>query len=259
MVTPVVLLTVGTLISNGLLIVYSAINDRMREMTHERIAILTGPAGEMLELASVPGMGRERLSEIRKQLPMLLRRHRLTRTALLTIYVSIGVLGLSIIAIAIAVTVHNDVIAHVALGLVLAGTVIMLGGLTIAGLSLAKSADAVTYAVEQTLSLGQLDASARPGAVSGGEFDQRDDPARHETGRPYGRAGARHFGHLDHPAPGLDLDPPARTRRADLVRLGAVADVDNDLDPITFHFSHPTNRTSIRYPFWTERNGICGG
>jgi len=153
MVTPVVLLTVGTLISNGLLTVYHAINDRMREMTRERIEILTGPTGEMLEADGVPVMSMERLEEIKIQLPMLLRRHRLTRHSLLSIYFAIGVLGLSIIAIAIAVTVHNEIIAHIALGLVLGGTVIMLVGLGVAAMSIARSADAVTYAVERTLSL----------------------------------------------------------------------------------------------------------
>ena len=45
MVAPVVLLTVGSLISNGLLTVYNSVNDRLRQMTRERIEILTGPAG----------------------------------------------------------------------------------------------------------------------------------------------------------------------------------------------------------------------
>lgn len=43
MVAPVVLLTVGGLISNGLLTVYNSVNDRMRLMTRERVDILTGP------------------------------------------------------------------------------------------------------------------------------------------------------------------------------------------------------------------------
>ena len=62
---PVVLLTVGSLISNGLLTVYNSVNDRLRQMTRERIEILTGPAGERLEMAAVPVMSRERLEEIR--------------------------------------------------------------------------------------------------------------------------------------------------------------------------------------------------
>jgi hypothetical protein len=156
MVAPVVLLTVGSLLSNGLLTLYSATNDRMREMTRERIDILTGPAGQKLEAAAVPPMSRERLNEIRAQLPLLLRRHKLTRLAVLIIYTAIGVLGLSIVVIAIAVDQHDEIAGRVALGLVLAGTVIMLLGICASAFSLARSADAITYAVERTLSLDGL-------------------------------------------------------------------------------------------------------
>jgi hypothetical protein len=156
MVAPVVLLTVGGLVTNGLLNVYGEVNDRMREMTRERIEILTGPGREKLEPASVPVMDRERLEEIRVQIPMILRRHKLTRLAILTIYGAIAVLGLSIVVIAIAVGEHDETAGRVALGLVLAGTIILLLGIGLAGLSLAKSADAITYAVERTQSLGGL-------------------------------------------------------------------------------------------------------
>ncbi len=156
MVAPVVLLTTGGLLSNGLLTVYSSINDRMREMTRERIEILTGPAGEILESGLIHASGRERLGEIDAQLPLMLRRHRLTRASLLTIYLAIAVLGLSIIVIAIAVGQDSEAIARLALSLVLAGTVIVILGLAVAAMSLAKSADAITYAVERTTSLGRL-------------------------------------------------------------------------------------------------------
>jgi hypothetical protein len=154
MVAPVVLLTVGSLISNGLLTVYNSVNDRMRQMTRERIEILTGPLGEKLDAANVPTMSRERLEEIKVQLPLILRRHRLTRISVLTIYGAVAVLGLSIVVIAIAVVQNDEIAGRVALGLVLAGTVVMLLGLGVAALSLARSADAITYAVERTGKLG---------------------------------------------------------------------------------------------------------
>jgi Protein of unknown function (DUF2721) len=149
MVAPVVLLTVGVLLSNGLLTVYGSVNDRLREMTRERIQILTGPNGEQLKLTTVPVMSRERLNEIKAQIPLILRRHKLTRLAVLTIYVAIAVLGLSIVVIAIAVVQHDEIAGRMALGLVLAGTIIMLLGIGVAAVSLAKSADAITYAVER--------------------------------------------------------------------------------------------------------------
>jgi hypothetical protein len=156
MVAPVVLLTVGCLLSNGLLTVYSSVNDRLREMTRERLQILTGPSGERLEVTTVPVMSRERLNEIKVQLPLILRRHRLTRLAVFTIYVAIAVLGLSIVVIAIAVTQDDEIAGRVALGLVLTGTIIMLLGIGVASISLAKSADAITYAVERAQSEGLL-------------------------------------------------------------------------------------------------------
>ncbi len=154
MVAPVVLLTVGGLISNGLITVYNSVNDRLRHMTRERIEILTGPAGEKLDVATVPVMSRERLEEISAQLPLILRRHKLTRLSVLTIYAAIAVLGFSIVVIAIAVVQDDEIAGRVALGLVLAGTVVMLLGIGVAGLSLAKSADAITYAVKRTSQLG---------------------------------------------------------------------------------------------------------
>ncbi len=99
-------------------------------------------------------MSRERLQEIKVQLPLILRRHKLTRLSVLTIYAAIAVLGFSIVVIAIAVVEDDETVGRVALGLVLAGTIIMLLGIGVAALSLAKSADAITYAVERTAELG---------------------------------------------------------------------------------------------------------
>jgi hypothetical protein len=84
----------------------------------------------------------------------MLRRHHLVRNAVLLIYAAIGVLGMSIIVIAVAVVLHSEDFGRAALALVLAGTVIMLAGLVAAGMSMARSADAITYAVERTRRLG---------------------------------------------------------------------------------------------------------
>jgi hypothetical protein len=154
MVAPVVLLTVGGVLSNGLLTVYSGINDRMRDMTRERLQIRRGPAGELLDADAVPPVDQERLLEIGVQLPLMVQRHKLTRASLLVIFVALVVLGLSIVVIAIAVALDDQIAGRVALGLVLAGTTIMLLGLGVATTSLAKSADAITYAVDRTTRFG---------------------------------------------------------------------------------------------------------
>ena len=154
-VAPVVLLTVGGMVSNGLITIYNDINNRMRDMTRERLEIWRGPAGQVLDPDGVPAIGQERLTEIGVQLPMLLRRLKLTRLSVLTIYVALVVLGLSIVVIALAVALDDEIAGRVALGLVLAGTIILLLGLGVATMSLAKSAEAISYEVERTTKFGQ--------------------------------------------------------------------------------------------------------
>jgi hypothetical protein len=72
----------------------------------------------------------------------------------LTIYVALVVLGLSIVVIALAVALDDEIAGRVALGLVLAGTIILLLGLGVAAISLAKSAEAISYEVERTTKFG---------------------------------------------------------------------------------------------------------
>lgn len=154
MVAPVVLITAAAILSGALLTMYGSVNDRMRAMDHERLEILTGAAGALLAAAEVPPSGRERLTQIDTQLPMLLRRHRLLHNAVLVIYAGVAVLVLSVITIGVAVTGSSGAAGTVALALVLAGTVMLLGGLLLAARSLLISADAIDYEVRRTLSLG---------------------------------------------------------------------------------------------------------
>jgi hypothetical protein len=130
------------------------VNDRMRAMDHERLDILTGTAGTLLSAAEVPPAGRERLTQIDAQLPMLLRRHRLLHNAVLVIYAGVAVLVLSVIAIGIAVTGRSGAAGTAALALVLAGTVMLLGGLLFAARSIMISMNAIDYEVRRALSLG---------------------------------------------------------------------------------------------------------
>ncbi len=154
MVAPVVLITTAAILSGALLTMYGSVNDRMRAMDHERLEILTGAGGTLLSAAEVPPSGRERLTQIDTQLPKLLRRHRLLHTAILLIYAGVAVLVLSVITLAIAVTASSGAAGTAALALVLAGTVMLLGGLLSAARSIIISTDAIDYEVQRTLSLG---------------------------------------------------------------------------------------------------------
>jgi len=154
MVAPVVLITSAALLFGALLAMYTSINDRMRGMTRERREILTEPTGTGLSSASVPASGRERLTQIDTQLPMLLRRHRLLHDAVFLIVAGVAVLVLSVVAIAVAVTNRSGPVGTVALVLVVAGTVTILGGLLIATRSIMISAEAIDYEVKSSLTLG---------------------------------------------------------------------------------------------------------
>jgi Protein of unknown function (DUF2721) len=157
MVAPVVLVTTSALLSNGLLAVYASVNDRMREMTSERLALLSGPRGQFLIKTELSAVSQERLAEIDEQIPMILRRHRLIRGALLILYGAVAILGLSVIAIAVAVSTDSGAFGDAALGLVLAGTLVLISGLLVAARSLARSNDAISYAVTRTNSLRDRD------------------------------------------------------------------------------------------------------
>jgi hypothetical protein len=154
MVAPVVLITAAALLTGALLAMYGTVNDRMRAMSHERLDILTGADGTLLLAAEVPASGRERLTQIDAQLPMLLRRHRLLHDAVLLIFASVAVLVLSVIAIGIAVTNRSGGVGTAALVLVLVGTTTLLTGLLFAARSIMISMDAIHYEVDRALSLG---------------------------------------------------------------------------------------------------------
>ena len=154
MVAPGVLITTAAILSGALLAMYGSVNDRMRAMDRERLETLTGAGGTLLSAADVPASGRERVTQIDAQLPMLLRRHRLIRDAVLLIFAAVAVLVLSVIVIAVAVTNRSGAAGTVALVLVLAGTVTLLGGLLLAARSIMISAEAIDYEVQRSLSLG---------------------------------------------------------------------------------------------------------
>src|SRR5215470_13056339 len=80
-------------------------------------------------------------------------------------------------------------------------------------------------------------------------LDDSDDPACHEPGCAHRGAAASQLAHFDLAAPGDDLDPPARAGGLDLIGLGDVTGVDDDLDPVAFHaISIPAPRLSYAVP-----------
>src|SRR5262252_9272490 len=74
MVAPVVLITLTTIFANGLLSVLTALGDRLLALDEERLGILGGPRGEVLDEDSLLPIDRERLRHINYLMPLGFRR-----------------------------------------------------------------------------------------------------------------------------------------------------------------------------------------
>ncbi len=142
---PVVMITACAIILGGLWSHASAINDRLRAMNHERLEIWRGPW--------VDNYSAERLQELDAQAPMLLRRHRRVRDAIVTIYAAILVYITSMFAIAGAALLNLSSMGAVALLLFLAGTLFLLAGVLLAILEIRISQSALEYEVNRVSSL----------------------------------------------------------------------------------------------------------
>jgi len=121
MVAPVVLITLATIFANGLMTVGATFANDVLALEKERLGILRGPNGQMLDRDSVQPIDRERLAEISDLMPGMIRRVQRIRRAVLIIWIADGLLVLSVAAIAVAVTAHSEAFAFTALALVLAG------------------------------------------------------------------------------------------------------------------------------------------
>jgi hypothetical protein len=121
MVAPVVLITTGVLLANGLLSTYTVIIERIRVLKRERI--------------DAPSV--EKLPEIDQQLATMTRRVRLLHVAVLMIFGAISSLVLGVIGIAMAEVHNSETVGAIALGFVIAGTVAILGGLVIVSVAYA--------------------------------------------------------------------------------------------------------------------------
>ena len=129
MVTPVVLITMAVIFANGLVSTINTVGTRMFDLNKEQMDILTGPHGEELDEDSVPPMHRVRLTQIRDEEPLIMRRAGRLRSAALIVWISIGILVLSVAAIAVAVTANSEAFAFTALALVLAGVAGVFAGI----------------------------------------------------------------------------------------------------------------------------------
>jgi hypothetical protein len=154
MVAPVVIITLAAFLSNGLLTVSVTFGGWVLALDRERHSILRGPQGEMLDQASVPPADRERLTQIRDDTLAIARRIQRLRTAVLMIWIAIGLLVLGVAAIAAAVTARSEALGFTALALVLAGVAVVFISMAMSVVPLARPGEAL---------IGRIRARGEPG------------------------------------------------------------------------------------------------
>lgn len=154
MVAPVVLIITCASILGGLLAGHDSAKERLFAMSHERLDLLSGPKGELLDVASVPERDRERIAVIDAQLPIFLVRVQRIEKATALVYAAMALLVLGVIAIGLAGAADSDDLAWAALGLVLSGVAVLFVGIVGAVGLLIRAHAAASYEANRTRRLG---------------------------------------------------------------------------------------------------------
>jgi Protein of unknown function (DUF2721) len=145
-IAPTVLLSVCTLVQNGILGRYTAIGDRMRKIDQDRLQLLE----------NVSALDRvERLRLLERQIPIFVRRHTLLQEAALTVYVAILVLLICMFAIALCVVFDSNWLAILALVLFLVGAAILVIGVSFTAIEIRISHQAICYEMRRITDWGK--------------------------------------------------------------------------------------------------------
>jgi len=120
---PVVMLTACGLLLNSLVVRYGAIAEHLRALSRERLDMLRGARDTTLD--------RERLTEIKTQVPELLRRHKHLHDALLLVYASVLVFIGSMFVIAVATAANSALLTNVVLVMFLFGVGLLFAGVLV--------------------------------------------------------------------------------------------------------------------------------
>jgi hypothetical protein len=148
---PVVMVSASAIVLSGLWSHYGAINDRLRAMARERLALLKATAGQ-----AEGTFNAERLGEIDGQIPDLLRRHTLMRNAILLVYWASAIFIANMFVIAWAAVSTADWLAAVTLLTFLAGLGALLLGILLTTFEVHISHRAVQYEVKRVTNIHPL-------------------------------------------------------------------------------------------------------
>ncbi len=149
MVAPVVLITLATIFTNGLMTVGAAFGNAVLALEKERMGILGGPHGEVVDEGNWGPLDRQRLRQIGDEMALMIGRTLRIRIAVLIIWIAIGLLVLSVGAIAVAVTARSEAFAFAALALVLAGVAGVFAGIATVIVPLARPAASPMEAIKR--------------------------------------------------------------------------------------------------------------
>lgn len=154
-IAPTVMLSVCSLVQSGVLARYIALGNRIRSLNQERLKLLHTPdPADALGIAS--------LKTLDYQIPLLIRRHRLLQDTVLIIYMAIGILIVSMFAIALSVAVNSSQIARIALVLFLVSAGALLLGVCLTAQEVRISHQALCYEVRQITILETSQAEISP-------------------------------------------------------------------------------------------------
>jgi hypothetical protein len=140
---PVVMISACSLVLNGLLTRYAAINDRLRVMSRERLELLRGGVSDALSA--------ERLSEVDAQIPVLLHHHHLTHNAVLLVYCSILLFIATMLVIAVQVISGATWMAGLILIFFMAAVLSLMFAVATAVREVYSSQNALRYEAERVM------------------------------------------------------------------------------------------------------------
>lgn len=145
---PAVMISACAIILGGILGRYATVNDRLRALNRERLELI-----RECYLQKPDPLSNERLSEIDRQVPDLLRRLKLAHDAVFVMYGAIAVFVATTLVIALAAQTNSTLISTIALLMFLVGMSVLFVSLALTLLEVGLAQRAITYEVLQVASL----------------------------------------------------------------------------------------------------------